>query len=102
MPANKQISKKKPPPTNGFKKGQSGNPSGRPKTDNEVKDLAATHTRAAIERLAFWMMSADAKSSIQASIALLNRAWGMPTAPVAHSGEVKTVTWPLPKTALDE
>jgi hypothetical protein len=59
-----------------FKKGQSGNPGGRPKEISEVKDLARAHTAAAIERLAHWMMSDDARASVAASAALLDRAWG--------------------------
>jgi len=34
-----------------FKKGQSGNPGGRPKIVGEVKELARTHTAEAIETL---------------------------------------------------
>lgn len=61
-----------------FKKGQSGNPGGRPKEDNEVKNLARVHTKRAIERLAFWMESDNPKASVAASQALLDRGYGKP------------------------
>ena len=59
-----------------FQKGKSGNPGGRPKEENEVRDLARKHTKPAIERLAFWMNSDNAKASVAASATLLDRAWG--------------------------
>ena len=61
-----------------FKKGQSGNPGGRPKENDEVRLLARQHTPAAIERLAFWLASDNAKASVSAASALLDRAWGRP------------------------
>lgn len=83
-----------------FAKGKSGNPGGRPKELNEVKDLARAHTAKAIERLAFWMLSEDPKASVAAANALLDRAWGKATQPVSgedgkpidlNLGEVRTV-----------
>lgn len=68
-----------------FKKGQSGNPGGRPKDLAKVKELAQEHTVEAIERLAFWMRSNDPKASVAAANALLDRAWGKATQPI--SGE---------------
>lgn len=59
-----------------FKKGQSGNPGGRPKEVNEVKDLARKHTKEAIDRLAFWMRSDNPKASVSASGQLIERGWG--------------------------
>lgn len=61
-----------------FQKGQSGNPGGRQKLEGDVRELAKTHTAAAIQRLADWMMSNHPQASVQAATALLNRAWGMP------------------------
>src|SRR5688572_20723866 len=61
-----------------FKKGQSGNPGGRPKEEHEVKELARQYTPAAIKRLAFWMRSPDSRASVPACIALLDRGWGRP------------------------
>lgn len=61
-----------------FQPGQSGNPGGRPKENAEVKELARAHTKRAVERLAFWMESDNAKASVSASQALLDRGWGKP------------------------
>ncbi len=40
-----------------FKKGQSGNPGGRPKQEHEVVQLARKHGPEAIKRLAYWLKS---------------------------------------------
>ena len=63
-----------------FKKGQSGNPGGRPKENPELKDLARSYTQESVERLAYWMRSDDATASVKASTTLLERAWGKPEA----------------------
>lgn len=72
-----------------FKKGQSGNPAGRKaKTDaeKEVERLARKHGPGAIARLKHWMDSDDARASVSASNALLDRAYGKPKQPNEHSG----------------
>lgn len=61
-----------------FKKGESGNPGGRPKENEELKRLAREHSKEAIERLAFWMHSDNAKASVSAAQALLDRGYGKP------------------------
>jgi hypothetical protein len=55
-----------------FQKGVSGNPGGRPKMAQSVRDLARQHTELAIETL----VKAAKRGSITASIALLDRGWG--------------------------
>jgi hypothetical protein len=69
-----------------FQKGQSGNPGGRPKESDEVKALARQYTPEAIERLAFWMRSENAKASVSACSSLIDRAWGKPVQSMEHSG----------------
>ncbi len=61
-----------------FVKGQSGNPSGRPKDAIRVADTAREYTQEAIERLVSWMRSDNPKASVAASNALLDRGWGRP------------------------
>lgn len=69
----------------GFKKGQSGNPGGRPKLEHDVRQLAQQHGPEAITRLVGWMQSDNAKASVAASQALLDRGFGKPTQPLEHT-----------------
>lgn len=59
-----------------FEKGKSGNPGGRPKESHEVKELARQWTTTAIERLAYWLRSDNAKASVAAAQTLLDRGYG--------------------------
>ncbi len=64
-----------------FKKGQSGNPGGRPKKGPaviEIEALAKQLSPEALERLAAWMRSGDAKASVSACQAIINRGFGTP------------------------
>lgn len=61
-----------------FKPGQSGNPGGRKKENNELRELCGKYTIEAVERLIFWMQSDNPKASVAATNSLLDRAHGKP------------------------
>ncbi len=84
-----------------FKKGQSGNPGGRPRDVAEVRELAREHCPEAIEKLVEHMRGDDARMSIQASMALLDRGYGKPHASIEHSGNL-TLTYDQAVLALLE
>jgi uncharacterized protein DUF5681 len=63
-----------------FKKGQSGNPGGRPKIFTEVKQAAREHTEAALQTLLAVVNNekASAAARVAAANAILDRGWGKP------------------------
>ena len=70
-----------------FVPGQSGNPGGRPKEDGAVKRLAKQYTQEAVEKLVEWMRSDNAKASVSACTAILDRAYGKPAQAIIGGDE---------------
>jgi Family of unknown function (DUF5681) len=67
-----------------WRKGQSGNPGGRPVGYGEIRQLARAHTNAALETLLEVAKSGKSESArVAAAVALLDRGWGRPTQPLA-------------------
>jgi Family of unknown function (DUF5681) len=71
-----------------FKKGQSGNPGGRPKVVAEVKELARAHTSEAIETLVSIMTNPKSAPAarVSAANALLDRGYGKPPQHITGEG----------------
>jgi hypothetical protein len=68
----------------GFKAGVSGNPGGRPKAVEEVRELARAHCPAAIAELARLALKARSECARIAAIReLLDRGYGKATQPLA-------------------
>jgi hypothetical protein len=71
-----------------WQKGQSGNPGGRRKEDNQVKELAKQHTALALETLVNLCQNGKAESTkLAAAIALLDRGWGRPAQAIIGGDE---------------
>lgn len=67
-----------------FKKGQSGNPSGRPKKVKSLEDTATSHADAALEKLVSLMGSSDERVALAAAQGVLDRAVGKPRQTVSN------------------
>ena len=71
-----------------WKKGESGNPGGRPTGYGDLRELARTHTETAVQTLVEKIMNdKDAAPSARATAAtgLLDRGWGRPEQSISTS-----------------
>ena len=87
-----------PVSTTTWAKGQSGNPGGRPRILEAVRDIARESTTLAIETLRTIAADTDAPHAarVSAATALLDRGWGKPLQGVA----MMTVAAPTRATSL--
>ena len=88
-----------------FAPGISGNPTGRPKADRTIQELARAHTAEALEALVEIATGGRSESArVAASVALLDRGWGRPPMAEHQSGDtsVKIVYLPEPCHSLEE
>ena len=72
----------------GFKKGQSGNPKGRPKEYTELKALCREYTTEAVAALVEVLRTGQAREKVLAANALLDRGYGKPEQSVDLKGEI--------------
>jgi hypothetical protein len=74
---NSGAERKKMPRGNRFKKGRSGNPGGRPKLPDDVKEYLRLNTSQmtieALEALRMWAQSFDGKVAVPAALGLLKK-----------------------------
>jgi hypothetical protein len=76
-----------------FRKGQSGNPGGRPKGDGEIRELARQHTALALRTLSEIADHGENESArVAAANALLDRGYGKPAVPVAAAELPEAIT----------
>ena len=89
--ANKGETKRKAPP-HAFKKGQSGNPRGRPKANPEVKEILKAASPDAARKLVELLGSRTEKIALAAATEILDRTMGRPETTgkvqVEHSGSL--------------
>lgn len=87
-----------------FKKGQSGNAGGRPKTAKEVREIARKYGPQAVRFLYECMSSGDVKDNVRvaAAVALLDRGYGKPAQAIVGDDDAPPVRVAVVKHRLDD
>jgi hypothetical protein len=88
-----------------FTPGVSGNPSGRPKADHTIQELARAHTPEALSALVEIAKNGRSESArVAAAVAILDRGWGRPpmTEHREEDAHVKVVYLPEPCKTVEE
>ena len=70
-----------------FRPGQSGNPGGRPKSNEHVRNIARSNSVRAVERLIELIESDDERVALTAAKEVLDRAFGKPKPDTEHDKE---------------
>ena len=90
--SSETTAKKKRGPGKPFAKGQSGNPSGRPKANPEVKEILKAASPDAARKLVGLLESRTEKIALAAATEILDRTMGRPETTgkvqVEHSGSL--------------
>ncbi|MBQ9566200.1 MAG: hypothetical protein IJU98_11500 [Synergistaceae bacterium] len=81
MAAENSKGTAKKAPGKPFKKGQSGNPGGRPKADPEAREALKASTKEAVETVIRLLHSESDKVALMAAQTILDRAWGKAVQP---------------------
>ena len=79
-------------PNPGFKRGQSGNPGGRPRMAFDVREMAQAYTKTALATLVDCMKNEDGAVRVAAARVVLERGWGRPIQSI--EADVKTSAQP--------
>lgn len=76
-----------------FRKGQSGNPGGRPKLIGHVRELAQAQTEKSIRKLVQILDDKKAPHAAQVAAAreLLDRGWGKPALPIGGTDDLPPI-----------
>lgn len=85
-------------------KGKSGNPTGRPKVDPEVRELALRNGPKAFRKICKLIDSDDERIALAASQYVCDRAWGKAVQAVEVSGDIEhyVIIAPTTENTLEE